>query len=51
MGLTKGGNAERYTIVTASGIYLLNVGGRLNVNANQAPGVYNGSITVSVQYQ
>ena len=51
VGLTKGGNAERYTIVTNSGIYLLNVGGRLTVNANQAPGVYNGSITVSVQYQ
>ena len=51
VGLTKGGNAERYSITTASGIYLLNVGGRLNVNANQAPGVYNGSITVSVQYQ
>ena len=51
VGLTKGGNAERYTITTNSGIYLLNVGGRLNVNANQAPGVYNGSITVSVQYQ
>ena len=51
VGLTKGGNAERYTITTNSGIYLLNVGGRLNVNANQAPGVYNGSITISVQYQ
>ena len=51
VGLTKGGNAERYTIVTATGIYVLNIGGRLNVNANQAPGVYNGSITVSVQYQ
>lgn len=51
VGLTKGGNAERYTITTNSGIYLLNVGGRLTVNANQAPGVYNGSITVSVQYQ
>ena len=51
VGLTKGGNAERYTITTTSGIYLLNVGGRLTVNANQAPGVYNGSITVSVQYQ
>ena len=51
VGLTKGGNAERYTITTASGIFLLNVGGRLNVNANQAPGVYNGSITISVQYQ
>ena len=51
VGLTKGGNAERYTITTTSGIYLLNIGGRLNVNANQAPGVYNGTITVSVQYQ
>ena len=51
VGLKKGGNAERYTIITNSGIFLLNVGGRLNVNANQAPGVYNGSITVSVQYQ
>ena len=51
VGLTKGGNAERYTITTNSGIYLLNIGGRLNVNANQVAGVYNGSITVSVQYQ
>ena len=51
VGLTKGGNAERYSIITNSGIYLLNIGGRLTVNANQAPGVYNGSITVSVQYQ
>ena len=51
LGLTKGGNAERYTIVSNSGIYLLNVGGRLNVNANQAGGVYNGSVTITVQYQ
>jgi hypothetical protein len=51
VGLTKGGNAQRYTITTASGIFVLNVGGRLTVNANQAGGVYNGSITVSVQYQ
>ena len=51
VGLTKGGNAERFTIVTNSGIFLLNVGGRLNVNANQVAGVYNGSITVTVQYQ
>lgn len=51
VGLTKGGNAERYSITTNSGIYVLNVGGRLNVNANQAPGTYTGSITISVQYQ
>jgi hypothetical protein len=51
VGLTKGGNAERFSIITNSGIYLLNIGGRLNVNANQVAGVYNGSITVTVQYQ
>ena len=51
VGLTKGGNSERYSITTNSGIYVLNVGGRLNVNANQAPGTYTGSITISVQYQ
>jgi hypothetical protein len=51
VGLTKGGNGEKYQITTASGIYLLNIGGRLTVNANQAPGVYNGTISISVQYQ
>ena len=51
VGLTRGGNAEKYTIVSNSGIYVLNVGGRLTVNANQAPGLYTGSITISVQYQ
>lgn len=51
VGLTKGGNAARYQITTSSGIYVLNIGGRLNVNANQAPGFYTGQITISVQYQ
>lgn len=51
VGLTKGGNGERYSITTDSGIYVLNIGGRLNVNANQTPGTYTGSITISVQYQ
>ena len=51
VGLTKGGNAEKYSITTNSGIYVLNIGGRLTVNANQAPGTYNGTITISVQYQ
>lgn len=51
VGLTKGGNSERYSITTNSGIYVLNIGGRLTVNANQAPGTYNGTITISVQYQ
>jgi spore coat protein U-like protein len=51
VGLTKGGNSEKYQITTASGIYVLNIGGRLTVNANQAAGTYNGTITISVQYQ
>lgn len=51
VGLTKGGNAERYQITTDSGIYVLNIGGRLNVNANQEPGFYTGQIAISVQYQ
>ena len=51
VGLTKGANGERYSITTNSGIYVLNVGGRLNVNANQAPGTYIGTITILVQYQ
>lgn len=51
VGLTKGGNAARYQITTNSGIYVLNIGGRLNVNANQAPGFYTGQIAISVQYQ
>ena len=51
VGLTKGGNSEKYQITTNSGIYVLNIGGRLTVNANQAAGTYNGTITISVQYQ
>lgn len=51
VGLTQGNGNQRYSITTNSGIFVLNIGGRLNVNANQAPGLYTGSITVSVQYQ
>lgn len=51
VGLTQGGNGARYQITTNSGIYSLYVGGRLNVNANQAGGVYTGSISITVQYQ
>ena len=51
VGLTQGNGNQRYTIATSSGIFVLNVGGRLNVNANQAAGTYTGSLTVTVQYQ
>ncbi|HVR90520.1 MAG TPA: DUF4402 domain-containing protein [Novosphingobium sp.] len=50
VGLTQGSGNQRYTIVSNSGIFVLNIGGRLNVNANQARGIYTGSITVTVQY-
>lgn len=51
VGLTQGNGNQRYSITTNSGIFSLFIGGRLNVNANQAPGVYNGSITINIQYQ
>ena len=51
VGLTQGNGNQRYSIATNSGIFSLFIGGRLNVNANQAPGVYTGSITINVQYQ
>lgn len=50
VGLTSGSGNQRYSIVSNTGIFLLNIGGRLNVNANQAPGIYTGTISVSVQY-
>lgn len=52
VGLTQGnGNAARYRIISSSGIYLLNIGGRLTINPNQTPGAYRGTFTISVQYQ
>lgn len=51
VGLTAGGGNQRYTITSPTGIFEVRFGGRLTVNANQAPGRYNGTITVNVQYQ
>lgn len=51
VGLTQGNGNQRYTITSNTGIFTLKIGGRLNVNANQLPGMYTGSITVTVQYQ
>lgn len=41
----------RYEIASNSGIFVFRVGARLNVGANQAPGVYTGTFNVTVQYQ
>lgn len=51
VGLTQGNGNQRYSITTNTGIFSLFIGGRLNVNANQAPGIYTGSISINVQYQ
>lgn len=41
----------RYEIASNSGIFTFRVGARLNVGANQAPGIYTGTFAVTVQYQ
>ncbi len=46
-----GNSPPRYEIASNSGIFTFRVGARLNVATNQAPGVYNGSFVVTVQYQ
>lgn len=46
-----GNGNRRYEINSSTGIFTFRVAGRLNVGANQAPGVYNGTFNVTVQYQ
>ena len=46
-----GSGNRRYEIVSNTGIFTFRVAGRLNVGANQRPGVYTGTFFVSVQYQ
>lgn len=45
-----GAGNRRYRIESNSGIFAIQVGGTLRVNANQAPGRYTGTLTVTVQY-
>ena len=46
-----GSGNRRYQIVSNTGIFTFRVAGRLNVGANQRPGVYTGTFNVAVQYQ
>lgn len=46
-----GQSNRRFRIVPTSGIFDFTVGGTLRVNANQAPGVYTGTFSVTVIYQ
>ncbi len=41
----------RYRIASADGTFIFRVGGTLNVGANQAPGVYNGTFNIRLDYQ
>lgn len=49
-----GGNAPgtlgRYRITDNSGLGRFSIGGTLHVGANQAPGVYNGTLLMQVQF-
>jgi Domain of unknown function (DUF4402) len=45
-----GNGNRRWTINQASGIFSFRIGARLNVGANQAPGLYVGTFNVTVQY-
>lgn len=42
---------QSFGIASATGTYTLNLGGTLHVNADQTPGIYTGTIMVTVQYQ
>jgi spore coat protein U-like protein len=46
-----GNGNRRYEIVSNTGIFTFRVAGRLNVGANQRPGIYTGNFNVTVQYQ
>jgi hypothetical protein len=45
-----GNGNRRWAIQPLSGIFTFNVGARLNVGANQAPGLYTATFNVTVQY-
>lgn len=45
-----GNGNRRYRIDSPTGIFTFRVGARLNVGANQAPGIYTGTFNVTVQY-
>lgn len=49
-GNGNGAGNIRYLIVSTSGQFTLEMGGTLNVGANQQPGTYTGTFNVSVQY-
>lgn len=49
LGVT--GGTPRYQISSSNGIFTFRLGGRLGIAANQRPGQYSGTYSVTVQYQ
>jgi hypothetical protein len=45
------GASPNYLILSPTGIFWFNVGGRLNVGANQAAGYYSGTFNATLDYQ
>lgn len=50
LGLTQGNGNQRFAIGGAGGVFNFGIGGVLHVNANQKPGLYRGTVTVTVSY-
>lgn len=50
-GIANAYGNQRYRIVSPTGLFTFRVGGTLSVNANQAPGIYVGSVTIELDYQ
>lgn len=44
-------NWERFTIGSADGTFIFRVGGTLNVNPSQLPGIYTGTFDIRLDYQ
>ena len=44
-------NPRRFRIANPDGFFSFTIAGRLQVGANQAPGVYNGEFTVTLEYE
>jgi Domain of unknown function (DUF4402) len=50
-GNGNGNGNRRYTPAASSGFFAFRVGGTLNVGANQTPGAYTGTFTVTARFQ
>ncbi len=44
-------NPRRFRIANPDGFFSFTIAGRLQVGANQTPGVYNGEFTVTLEYE